>query len=171
MVNDLLDVSRMELNTKHREIVDVDIFEVVNQAIDLLEFEIKKKEISVEVNIQKDLPLLKMDKDEAVKIINNILSNAVKYNKDKGEIKIEAKTIVNNIVIEIADTGIGLREEDKNKLFQQFFRVKNKYTRTISGTGLGLSIVKRLVEANHGKIDVESVYDEGTKILIHFPYK
>jgi len=76
-----------------------------------------------------------------------------------------------NNSIEIEDTGIGLKEEDKNKLFQQFFRAKNKYTRSISGKGLDLSIDKRLVKAHHGKINVESIFDQGTKMTVHFPFK
>ncbi len=171
LVNDLLDISRMELDEKNREISDVVLSEIINQALDLNELQIKKKGITVKINVEQDLPLLKIDEGEIKKIVNNLLSNAAKYNKESGEIFINAFTKNNLIVLEIEDKGIGLREEDKNKLFQQFFRAKNQYTRAISGTGLGLSIVKRLVEANHGNIDVESVYTEGTKFTIQFPFK
>ena len=119
----------------------------------------------------KILIFLKLDNKEITKIINNLVSNAVKYNKVDGKVILNSFTKENIVVIEIEDTGIGLREEDKNRLFEQFFRVKNKYTREISGTGLGLSIVKRLVEANHGHINVESEFDKGTKFIIYFPYK
>jgi len=171
LVNDLLDISRMETNVKLREIEDIDIREIVSQAIEISELEIKKKELVLESNIQKDLPILKMDKTEITKIINNLISNAVKYNKENGKITINSFTKNNLVVIEIEDTGIGLREKDRERLFEQFFRVKNKYTRSISGTGLGLSIVKRLVEANHGNISVESEYDKGSKFVINFPFK
>lgn len=171
LVNDLLDISRMETNVKLREIEDIDIREIVSQAIEISELEIKKKELVLKTNIQKDLPILKMDKTEITKIINNLISNAVKYNKENGKITINSFTKNNLVVIEIEDTGIGLREKDRERLFDQFFRVKNKYTRSISGTGLGLSIVKRLVEANHGNILVESEYDKGSKFVINFPFK
>ena len=171
MVNDLLDISRMELNVKRREIEDIDLSEIVEQAIDLQELEIKKKGLQIEINIEENLPLLKLDNKEITKIINNLVSNAVKYNKVDGKVILNSFTKENIVVIEIEDTGIGLREEDKNRLFEQFFRVKNKYTREISGTGLGLSIVKRLVEANYGHINVESQFDKGTKFIIYFPYK
>jgi two-component system, OmpR family, phosphate regulon sensor histidine kinase PhoR len=171
LVNDLLDISRMETDTTKREIVDIKLVDIVNQSIEMQELEIKRKNIIVEIKIPNELPILRLDNGEATKIINNLVSNAVKYNKDNGSVNITAYSTNNFVVIEISDTGIGLREKDRIKLFQQFYRAKNKYTRSISGTGLGLSIVKRLVEVNHGKLDVESVYEEGTKFRIHFPFK
>jgi PAS domain S-box-containing protein len=171
LVNDLLDISRMETGVKEREISDVTLIEIVHQAIELQELEISKKGIVINKNIPSDLPQLRIDRTEASKIINNLISNAVKYNNLNGTITISAAVKNNYIIIDIEDTGIGLREMDKNKLFQQFFRAKNQHTRSISGTGLGLSIVKRLVEANHGKIDVESEYEKGTKFTILFPFK
>ena len=171
LVNDLLDISRMEIGVKQREITDVFLFDVVKSAIELQELEIDKKGLTVNINIPKDLPPLRIDKTEAGKIINNLISNAVKYNKENGQVNIKASVRNNFIVIEIEDSGIGLRETDREKLFQQFFRAKNQYTRSISGTGLGLSIVKRLVESNHGKISVESEYEKGTKFTILFPFK
>lgn len=171
LVNDLLDISRMETGVKEREISDVMLIEIVNQAFELQELEIVKKRIIIKKNIPNDLPLLRIDRAEASKIINNLISNAVKYNKPNGSITIVTFVKNNFIVIEIEDTGIGLRDIDKDKLFQQFFRAKNQHTRSISGTGLGLSIVKRLVEANHGKISVESEYEKGTKFTILFPFK
>lgn len=171
LVNDLLDISRMEIGVKQKEITDVALIEVVKQAIELQELEIEKKGLIVNINLPQNLPPLRIDKEEAVKIINNLISNAVKYNKEKGSVNISANVKNNFIVIEIEDSGIGLKETDRDKLFQQFFRAKNQYTRSISGTGLGLSIVKRLVETNHGKISVESEYEKGTKFTILFPFK
>jgi len=171
LVNDLLDISRMEMNTKQREITDVSLCEIVDQSVELHEMEINKRNISVNISIPDNLPNLRIDKSEAIKIINNLISNAVKYNVDCGKIKIFAEAVNNFININIEDTGIGLRETDKDKLFQQFFRAKNRYTRSISGTGLGLSIVKRLVEANHGKIQLESEFNKGTKFSVLFPFK
>lgn len=171
LVNDLLDISRIELNSKYREIIDVDFEEIINQSLELHELDIKKNGIKVFINVENNLPKIKLDKTEASKIITNLLSNAIKYNKVNGKIIINLKASNHYLIIDIKDTGIGLRETDRTKLFQQFFRVKNKYTRSISGTGLGLSIVKRLVEVNHGKISVESEYEKGTKFTILFPFK
>lgn len=172
LVNDLLDISRIELQTKHREIEKLNVAEVIKRSIEDQELVIKEKNLIVVIEgNEKEEILLKFDKNEFSKIINNVLSNAVKYNKQNGSIFIRTKIINNKFTLEIEDTGIGLKEEDRKKIFMQFFRAKNKFTRNINGTGLGLSIVKTLVEANHGKIDVESVADKGTKFIIHFPFK
>lgn len=171
LVNDLLDISRMEMATNQREIGDVSVKEIVDQAIELQDLEIGKRNLHVYLNIDVDLPYLRLDIEEAKKIINNLISNAVKYNRENGSVTVKSYSKNNYVVIEIEDTGIGLKENEVNKLFQQFYRVKNKYTRAISGTGLGLSIVKRLVETNHGNIDVESEYEKGTKFKILFPFK
>jgi signal transduction histidine kinase len=161
----------METDTLQREIIDLDIREIVAEALEIQDLEIKKKNLEVVIEFQEQLPKLRIDRREAVKIINNLISNAVKYNKIDGKIIIAAFVNENYITFSVEDTGIGLRDDDREKLFQQFFRAKNKYTRSISGTGLGLSIVKRLVEANHGKIEFDSEFDKGTKFTILFPFK
>ena len=169
LVNDLLDISRMELKTKQREIVDLDVKEIIESTIDFLQFDLKKKDIQVISEYEDNLPLLRADVNEITRLFTNILSNAIKYNKDSGEIRIRASVSGNYIKTSISDTGIGMTEEDLNRLFSEFFRAKNEFTRGISGTGLGLTIVKRIVESYHGKIKVESIYKKGTTFIIKLP--
>ena len=169
LVNDLLDISRMELKTKHREIEPVHIEEVINNTLQFLEFELKKKGIEVVKNINDGLPTIKVDLNEITRLITNLVSNAIKYNKDNGQINIEASVSSNYLKIKIADTGIGLKPAEKEKLFNEFYRAKNEHTRGISGTGLGLTIVKRIIDSYYGKIDVNSVYGEGTAITVSLP--
>ena len=171
MVNDLLDISRMEIKKKEREILELNMSEILKSNIDFLELELKKKGITVTTNIEPDLPSIKADNNEINRLYTNILSNALKYNKDNGKIDISIYKSGTYIVTKIADTGIGMKPEEKEKLFQEFFRVKNDQTRNIPGTGLGLSIVKRIVESYSGKIEVESEYGAGTTFIIKFPYK
>ncbi|MCX6164539.1 MAG: response regulator [Ignavibacteriae bacterium] len=171
MVNDLLDISRMEIKKKEREISELNVSEILKSNIDFLELELKKKGITVTTNIEPDLPPIKADNNEINRLFTNILSNALKYNKENGKIDISVYKSGTYIVSKIADTGIGMKPEDKAKLFQEFFRVKNDQTRNIPGTGLGLSIVKRIVESYSGKIEVQSEYGAGTTFIIKFPYK
>jgi two-component system, OmpR family, phosphate regulon sensor histidine kinase PhoR len=171
MVNDLLDISRMEIKKKEREILELNVSEILKSNIDFLELELKHKGITVTTNIEPDLPPIKADNNEINRLFTNILSNALKYNKDNGKIEISIYKSGTYIVTKIADTGIGMKPEEKEKLFQEFFRVKNEKTRNIPGTGLGLSIVKRIVESYSGKIEVESEYGVGTTFIIKFPYK
>jgi signal transduction histidine kinase len=110
-----------------------------------------------------------LDHNEMTRLITNLLSNAIKYNKENGQIIVEALVSASYVKIKIADTGIGLKPDEKDKLFNEFYRAKNEKTRGISGTGLGLSIVKRIVDSYYGKIDVDSVYGEGTAITISLP--
>lgn len=169
LVNDLLDISRMELKTKHREIEDIHLQKIIQNTVQLLELEFKKKNISIVTTIEKDLPSIKADQNEITRIITNLLSNAIKYNKENGKIFVEALIRKNYVSIIIKDTGIGMMPEETAKLFNEFYRAKNEKTRGISGTGLGLTIVKRIVDSYHGKIEVESEYGNGTTFIINLP--
>ncbi|MBL1211909.1 MAG: response regulator [Ignavibacteriae bacterium] len=169
LVNDLLDISRMEIKSKKRDIEELDVKEIFDSTLQFLEIEIKKKGIIVELNIEEEIPPLKADQNEITRLLTNILSNAIKYNKSNGTINIEVQTNNNYFLIDIADTGIGLTPEEKEKLFLEFYRAKNENTRNVSGTGLGLTIVKRIIDSYHGKITVDSTYGEGTIFKIQLP--
>ena len=169
LVNDLLDISRMELKTKQREIVELSIEEIFETTLQFLEIELNKRNLAVVKDYQAELPKIKADQNEIIRLFTNILSNAIKYNKDNGKIFINISTTSNFMSISIKDTGIGLRNDEKEKLFQEFYRAKNEKTRGISGTGLGLTIVKRIVDSYHGKIEVESEYGEGTNFKVFLP--
>ncbi|MAT58723.1 MAG: hybrid sensor histidine kinase/response regulator [Ignavibacteriae bacterium] len=169
LVNDLLDISRMELQTKQREIIEINIEEIIDTTIQFLEIEIQKRNIEVTKEYQKNLPIIKADQNEIIRLFTNILSNAIKYNSENGKININICTTDNYLSVAIKDTGIGLKPEEKEKLYLEFYRAKNEKTRGISGTGLGLTIVKRIVDSYHGKIEVESEYGEGTNFKVFLP--
>jgi signal transduction histidine kinase len=103
-------------------------------------------------------------------IFNNLISNAVKYNRDNGEVRCVISELPDFIEISVADTGIGMHEDDIPKLFQEFVRLKNEKTVKITGSGLGLSITKKVVEEFYnGTISVKSVPDEGTTFTVRLP--
>lgn len=169
MVNDLLDISRMELKRTQREIKDLDVSQVLHATVEFLEIELRKKKIKVDFSVDGSDFRMKADQNEISRLFTNLISNAIKYNKESGSINLCIRKTARYVVIKVADTGIGLKPEDKSKLFQEFFRVKNEKTRGISGTGLGLSIVKRIVDSYAGKIEVESEYNSGTTFTIYLP--
>lgn len=169
MVNDLLDISRMELKTVKREIRKVCITEIIKSILELFQIDIQKKSIQVEFDYQSNGFCINADIDEITRLYTNIISNAIKYNRQQGSIIIKIYHSGNFVVTEIKDSGIGMKEEEKRKLFSEFFRAKNEFTKNISGTGLGLSIVKRIVDSYSGKIEVESEYGNGTTFRIHLP--
>jgi PAS domain S-box-containing protein len=169
LVNDLLDISRMEMKTKHREIENLNLIEILNSTIQFLELELSKKGVEIIKSYEKEIINFKADQNEITRLFTNILSNAIKYNKDKGKIYINVYYSTNYVNVEISDTGIGMKPEEKAKLFQEFFRAKNEFTRGVSGTGLGLTIVKRIIDSYHGKIEVDSEFGKGTTFKIQLP--
>lgn len=170
MVNDLLDISRMELKTAQREIKDVNIKDIINGLIEIFQLEIQKKEIRLILNFAENIPLLKADTEEMNRIFTNLISNAIKYNKTGGDLTITITSSDRYLKVEVKDSGIGMKPEEKEKLFREFFRAKNEMTKNISGTGLGLSIVKRIIDSYAGKVEVDSVYKEGTTFKVFLPF-
>jgi two-component system phosphate regulon sensor histidine kinase PhoR len=169
MVNDLLDISRMEMQTVHREIKRVCIHEVIATILELFQIDINKKGIHVIFDQDEYKQCIKADSDEITRLFTNLISNAIKYNREQGTITIKLSLSDDYLLATIKDSGIGLKPEEKNKLFTEFFRAKNDKTKNISGTGLGLSIVKRIVDSYSGKIEVESDYGEGTTFKVFLP--
>jgi signal transduction histidine kinase len=169
MVNDLLDISRMEMKTLQREMKELNPAEIISGILDLFTFDIKKKELTVNVTDLNGKAVIKADLDEVTRLFTNLISNAIKYNKQNGQIEIISRTDQQYFITEIKDSGIGLKPEEKVKLFREFYRAKNEKTKNISGTGLGLSIVKRIVDSYAGKVEVESSYNEGTVFTVYLP--
>lgn len=169
MVNDLLDISRMEMKTVRREIKQVCLEEVIKSILELFQIEINKKNISVSLNCESHSACIKADYDEITRLFTNLISNAIKYNKQNGSITIRMSKTEDHLITEVSDTGIGLKPEEKKRLFSEFFRAKNELSKSISGTGLGLSIVKRIVDSYSGKIEVESEFERGATFKIALP--
>lgn len=169
MVNDLLDISRMELKTKQLEIKELDLVEIIKSTIEFLEFEIEKKKIKTIFNPPAEFPKIKADQSQISRLFTNLISNAIKYNKEEGEIRIRLRVDGKYAVVEVEDTGIGMSEKEKANLFSEFYRIKNEKTRGIPGTGLGLSIVKRIVETYSGKIEVVSEPNKGSNFIVYLP--
>lgn len=169
MVNDLLDISRMELRSVHREIKKVCLHKVISSILELFQIDINKKGLQVIFNKDESEHCINVDSDELTRLFTNLISNAIKYNRDHGIINIRLYQTENYLITEIKDNGIGLKPEEKKKLFTEFFRAKNEKTKNISGTGLGLSIVKRIIDSYSGKIEFESDYGEGSIFRVFLP--
>ncbi len=168
LIMDLLDLTKIESGTKTRQLKKTDIVEVIRIAKATME------PIAIQRNVKvifeaEDAVYLKADANEMEIIMNNLISNAIKYNKEGGEVFINLKEKDLKIHISVEDTGIGMTEDEVSKLFQEFVRIKNAKTKNITGSGLGLSIVQKMVELNHGEIKVESTPDVGTKFTVLLP--
>jgi len=169
MVNDLLDISRMEMKTTQREIKELNPLDIINNILELFQLEIKKKNLKIRIDSPESVLPLSGDQDEITRLFTNLVSNGIKYNKQNGSLLIKIEKMDDYIVTEIKDSGIGMKPVEKNKLFHEFYRVKNELTKDISGTGLGLSIVKRIIDSYAGKIEVDSEFGIGTTFRIFLP--
>ena len=110
-----------------------------------------------------------LDIDKYEKIILNLISNAIKYNKENGEIFVNLLVRNNKVVIEVIDTGIGIAQEKIKYIFQRFMQINKSFIRDVEGSGIGLYMVKSLVELHKGEIEVESVEGKGSKFIVTLP--
>lgn len=169
LVEDLLEVSRIEQGRMSLSLAPVDVQEVISASI--TELAISAKEKGLELKEQKwegDLPKISADKDRMRQIIVNLLSNAIKYTLS-GSVTITTLVKEGFVEIRIRDTGIGMAAQEREHLFEKFYRVKNDKTAKIIGTGLGLWITKQLIEIQKGSIRVDSIENVGTEIILQFP--
>ncbi len=159
VINDILDGS---LPVKE-DTEGCDCTKAINKVLALLEEEIHKRKISVNLNIQGNLPKISIKEHHLFEIINNLVKNALEAIEQQGLLLILAGTIDHKVVITIQDTGSGIAPASEEKIFSPFFTTKEK------GTGLGLVVVKKLVEDNDGTIDIRSIPEKGTTFIISFP--
>ena len=174
IINDILDISKIEAGKLEILPVEYELFSVINDCCNIARVRAESKSLSLQMRIDLELPSsLWGDEVRIRQIINNFLSNAVKYTKE-GEItlSIGCESLAEEqimLTIQVKDTGIGIREEDLEKLFHSFTRIEEKRNRNIEGTGLGLNLTKNLVEMMGGEIHAESVYGEGSCFTAKIP--
>ena len=169
LVEDLLNVSRIEQNRIQINLQVISPKKIIEEAITELKVQAKNKNLSLKfLPHNKKLPLLNIYPEKLKQILINLIGNSIKYT-NKGGIEIKTQEKENKFLeIIIKDTGIGMTSKEKEKLFQKFYRVKNEDTEKITGTGLGLWITKELVEMMDGKITLDSIKDVGTQINLIF---
>ncbi len=168
LILDLLDITRVESGKSQRNIVDTDLIQVIRNAVDAIQPYSIQREVSIDLHGPSRL-MMKADVNEMDIIFNNLISNAIKYNKTGGSVDIFAEQADGAIRVQVMDTGIGMTDGEMARLFGDFVRIKNEKTKNITGSGLGLSIVKKLVEAYGGAIEVTSNPDKGSSFIISFP--
>ena len=171
LVTDLLDLSRIDSNSKKTKKVSFDLGALAKECQKKLAIEIKKKKHHVECLVTADVPPVYADKDDIQRVILNILTNSIKYTPDGGNIKIYVGFVFNDAYIKIIDNGIGIPESDLNRIFERFYRVDKSRAREMGGTGLGLSIAKEILDKNGGSIDIKSEVNKGTEVVIKIPTK
>ena len=171
LVNDLLTLSKYDNKQNKCEKTEFDLGELVKQTQESLELEVKKKNQHIECYVTANVPMVYADKYGIERVVINILTNSIKYTPEGGNIKIYVGFVYNDAYIKIIDNGIGIPEKDLSRIFERFYRVDKARTRAMGGTGLGLSIAKEILDQNGGSIDIKSVQDKGTEVVIRVPTK
>jgi two-component system, sensor histidine kinase and response regulator len=170
LIMDLLDFTKIRLERKEEKIQEVNLAEVASGAMVTVQPYAIQMDVNINIDVRSDVTIM-ADPDDMEIVFNNLISNAVKYNKIGGKAEITIDSSDNEAILIISDTGIGITKNDTENLFTEFVRIKNEKTRNISGSGLGLSIVKKVVELYHGTIKVDSTPDIGTVFTIRLPKK
>jgi signal transduction histidine kinase len=169
LINDLLDVAKIESSPKFRQQAPLDVGEVVEHTVLLMKSAAEKQKSSLRLEIQAGLPLILSDPQSMEELISNLLSNAINYSPDGGEIVVSAGSKGKFLEVCVSDSGIGIAPEEISKIFDKFYRVKEPRTRHIRGTGLGLAIVKAIVDSHGGSVEVESKPGSGTTFRVLLP--
>ena len=168
LILDLLDFTKVELGKGKRDIKQINLVDVARMAIDTMRpYSIQK---DIKINLKGTDPVNVMADGEELEIIfNNLISNAIKYNREGGTVDCTLHENEECVEILVEDTGIGMSQEDISKIFDDFVRIKSEKTRNITGTGLGLAIVKKLIENYKGTIEVTSQPDQGSIFKVKLP--
>jgi signal transduction histidine kinase len=169
LVNDFLNVSRIELGTLPADPEPVNLAEIAKSAIDELGAMIKEKRVKVNQNYAEQIPIINADPNHMRMIFQNLLTNAVKYTETDGEIWVEILTEQERVVIKVIDTGCGIPKSQQSKIFTKLFRADNVKGEDTEGTGLGLYIVKSIVTQANGEIWFKSEEGKGSIFYIALP--
>jgi PAS domain S-box-containing protein len=170
LVGDLLFLAQVEAGKLALELDAVDLDDVVAEAVEAAKPVADEKAIALRTSVEA-MPPLVGDRSRLAQVIDNLVSNALKFTDDGGSVDVRVSTAHGEAVIEIEDTGIGIALDDQAQLFDRFFRSSEATERAIPGTGLGLTIAKAIVERHDGAIEVESTAGEGTTMRVRLPIR
>ncbi len=169
LIEDILMISRLETKEAEVTLSEVRLAPLVREVCTSLEPLAKEYQVSIDMNCR---PIsLYANTQQLRELFNNLITNAIKYNKPQGKVKVTVTTDADDIIIMVEDTGVGIPEDAKQRVFERFYRVDKGRSKKVGGTGLGLSIVKHIVNYYNGSIELESKLSEGTKFTVRLPKK
>ncbi|HAN10761.1 MAG TPA: hypothetical protein DCP90_09160 [Clostridiales bacterium] len=168
LVQDLLELSRFDNQQIKFKIEKADIVEIVKKTVEQYKIHAKNKNQLLIMEECKKQINIEIDPARIIQVLNNILSNAVKYSGENDTIKIFIQEDSDSARVIVKDTGMGIPKEDLPRLFERFYRVDKARSRAMGGTGLGLAIAKQIMEYHNGDILINSVYGKGTEVVLEF---
>ena len=169
LITDILDMSKIEAGKYELDLEKIQLGDVINTAVRMIESRALDGKIKLNNQIKGKEPIIIADRRAVMQILLNILSNAVKFTKEQGEINISIEEFENHISIKITDNGIGIPANKLSAVLRPFEQVSTEFTRNHEGSGLGLAITKELAELHGGMISLDSTVGEGTVASIRLP--
>lgn len=167
LINDILTISKLEAKDYVVQKSHIKLKDLLENVLNSLSVQAKAMNLDIDASCENVTVYANLDHIQG--ILYNLISNAIKYNKPNGKIIIIIKERLDNILIKVMDTGIGISKEDQEKVFQRFYRVDKQRSKIVAGTGIGLAIVKHIVQFYNGSISLKSKVNEGTSIEISLP--
>jgi two-component system phosphate regulon sensor histidine kinase PhoR len=169
LINDLLDVAKMEAGQRQLEIAPQHLEEILAEVVELLTAKARDQKITLKLSVPPGLSAILADRRGLEEIFTNLVSNAINYSPDGGEVRVAVNPRGPYLEALVSDQGVGIAPEEIDRIFTKFYRAKDPKTRHIVGTGLGLAIVQAMVEAHHGMVEVESQVGVGTTFKVLLP--
>lgn len=170
LLGDLLEISRIQSGRLKLNITKQNLKEVIEETVDFMRPSADEKKISIETRLD-DVPDIEIDRDRIIQVLQNLISNAIKFTPSGGRVDISLKKYGDGAIISVKDTGVGMSREIREKVFEPFFQADDWKSRKIGGTGLGLTICKGIIEAHGGRIWCESEPGKGSVFHIILPPK
>lgn len=170
LVEDLMTISKLELGDVKLNSEIISFREMIDGVLPLLEAKAAAKQIRIENMVPEHLPPVRGDRDRLHQVLVNLLDNAVKFTPAGGLVRIEGEEGAEGVAIRVTDTGMGIPQEEIQRLGERFYRVDKTRSRELGGTGLGLSIVKHLMQAHGGRMGIASQWGKGTTVSLYFPF-
>ncbi|HEY5599334.1 MAG TPA: HAMP domain-containing sensor histidine kinase, partial [Candidatus Manganitrophaceae bacterium] len=172
LVNDVLDLSRIEAGKTAIDLSSVEMPSLIEDVLDKMKPLIEKRLLSIQWRKINEIPKIESDPLKIRQIVVNLLSNAIKFTP-QGMITVEAEDLPERegIEVRVQDTGIGIKPEETSKIFEAFHQIDGSMTREYGGVGLGLAIVKNMVDLLKGEIHVRSEYGKGSRFTLFLPYR
>jgi PAS domain S-box-containing protein len=170
LINDILDLAKIEAGKMPLHLENVPLREVTLEVTQQIEPMVRKKALDFSIDVAPDCPVIFSDRTKIKQVLLNLLSNAVKFT-NKGSVSIDAQCAPGGVRIDVVDTGIGIRQSDLQAIWEDFRQVDQSRTREFGGTGLGLSITRKLLERLGGSVTVQSSYGEGSTFSVYLPLR
>lgn len=169
LIDNVLDFSKIERGVKQYRFENVKLNDIVLHTLKLMQYQFKLQKFSVESVLSNEEKMINADKDSVEEALINLISNSIKYSKERKVIRVSTSPHNDFMALSVEDEGIGIGKKDLENIFNPFFRTDSLEVQRTGGAGLGLSIVKHIMDAHNGKIEVQSEVDKGSKFKLLFP--